>query len=645
MRPPAAAGTPRWIALLLALLIAASLALHVWYASEGLHSGRWWDERFSFQNIRGILESGSLRPSNGYYQALSYLPQTAVLAASDALHRLTGREVFEVLDEDGDFTATAYFLSRVLQTLYGAGSLLLTFLVGRRLFSPGIGLLGAFFLAVTPWHVQASTIYKPDVLLMLTVLLTVSWSLRALDRPSTGRWLLAGCGVALAASTKLNGAIACVLLVIACLGSEGTWGQRVRHLLAAAGASLALFAALNPYFFLYPSYFGRNLEHYTARAEATGGTRLAVPWKEARLIAGWPVHGPTAGTLAFAAGAALAVRLLRRGPRRRPSRVEGWTFLSFPIVYSLAYAAITPHFKGNNFVPVFPFTALLAAWGLAWAWRFLTARLPVVGSFAVTLLLVLRLAALPMAPFVYVYERVVPTTEELARAFLHRRLPPDAPAAARLVYSEESGEVARGPLIATPLREAPFAVAAVERLDELPAERLAAADGEIFPASRLDWTPDGGGARYLRRITEVPQGEVGLFEPAPFDARGPARIAIAHPWTLAAPERAFDVRPSDLDRGEWRVELPEPPAPGEVLSVLVSGRRLREIPRLTVGSRVVALHPVTRPGRRTDLLTDRLDPGAGPVEIRLVFPSGAAPRFTVEVTLLRWRPPTEAAGP
>ena len=640
MRPPAAAGTPRWIALLLALLIAVSLALHVWYASEGLHSGRWWDERFSFQNIRGILESGLLRPSNGYYQALSYLPQTAVLAASDALHRRTGREVFEVLDEDGDFTATAYLLSRVLQILYGAGSLLLTFLVGRRLFSPGAGLLGAFLLAATPWHVQSSTIYKPDVLLMLAVLLTTSWSLRALERPSYRRWLLAGCGVALAASTKLNGAIACVPLVIACLGSEGTRGQRVRHLLAAAGASLALFAALNPYFFLYPSYFGRNLEHYTARAEATGGTRLAVPWKEARLIAGRPVHGPVVGTLALAAGAAFLVGLLRRGPRRRPSRVEGWAFLSFPVVYSLAYTAITPHFKGNNFVPVFPFTALLAAWGLAGIWRLLAGRLPAVRRPGVQApAAALLVTALSAAPFVYVYQSLVPTTEEQARAFLHRRLPSGGPAAARLVYSEAPGAVARGPLIASPLREAPFAVAAVERLDELAAERLAAADGEIFPASRLDWTPDGIGARYLRRVTEAPQVEVGLFEPAPFDARGPARIAIAHPWTLAAPERAFDVRPAGFDRGEWRVELPEPVAPGEALSVLVAGRRLRELPRLEVGSREVALHPVARPGRRTELLTDRLDSGPGPVEIRLVFPSGTAPRFTVELTVLHWRPP------
>ena len=637
MRPPADAGTPRWIALLLALLIAASLALDVWYASEGLHSGRWWDERFSFQNIRGILESGSLRPSNGYYQALSYLPQTAALAASDGLHDLTGREVFEVLDEDGEFTATAYFLSRLLQTLYGAGSLLLTFLVGRRLFSPGIGLLGAFFLAATPWYVQASTIYKPDVLLMLAVLSTMSWSLRALERPSYGRWVLAGCGVALAASTKLNGAIACVPLVIAAAGSEGTWARRARRLLAAAAASLALFAVLNPYFFLYPTYFGRNLEHYTARAEATGGTRLEVPWKEARLIAGWPVHGPAVGTLALAAGVAFFVRLLRRGQRRRPSRVEAGVFLSFPVVYSLAYAAITPHFKGNNFVPVFPFTALLAAWGLAGIWGFLAGRLPVLRRPAAWApAAALLAAALAVTPVAYVYQRLVPTTEELARAFLHRRFPSGGPIAARLVYSEDPGGVARGPLVAAPLQDAPFAVAAVAG-PEGPAARLDAADGEIFPAARLG--DDEDGERYWRRIAAAPAPAVGRFEPAAFAARGPARIAIAHPWTLAAPERAVDLRPSEFVGGEWRVELPAPPAPGEVLSVLVSGRRLREVPRLEVASREVALHPVARPGRRTELLSDRVDPGAGPLEIRLVFPSGSAPRFTVEVTLLRWRPP------
>jgi len=636
---PGAAGTPRPVVLLLLFLIAASLALNVWYASQGLNSGRYWDERFSLENIAGILETGSLRPSNGYYQALSYLPQTAVLAASEALHRATGLEALAVFDREGRFSPTAYLLCRLLQTLYGAGSLLLTFAVGRRLFSPAVGLLGALFLAATPWHVQASSIYKPDVLLMLTVLLALWWSLRALERPGWGRWLLAGCGVALAASTKLNGVLACVPLLVGVLGSEGTWRRRARALLAAAGGGLALFALLNPFFLLYPAYFGRNLDHYTARAEAYGGTRLAVLWREAGLLADGAVHGPVVGALALAAGAAFTLRLLRRAPGERRARVEGWMLLSFPLAYSLAYAAVTPHFKGNNFVPVFPFSALLAAWGLAGLGRRAAGRWPRLrrpGAWAPAAALLA--AALAVSPFLYVYRRLVPTTEELARSFLDRRFRLLAPTTARLVYSEAPAEAAGESLVAAPLRAAPFALVPVARLPALSPRRLAAADGEVFPASHLD---RAGGEPYLRRLAAAPAEAVGRFAPAVFAARGPARIAIAHPWTLAAPERRFEVRPSDLERGEWQLEVPALLEPGETLSVLVSGRGLREAPRLDVAAQPVGLHLLGRSGRRAQWLSERVDPGAGAVEIRLAPAPGGASERALEVEVLRWRAPAE----
>lgn len=628
------AGTPHAIAVLLALLIAASLALNVWYASDGLHAGRYWDERFSLQNVQAILDSGSLRPANGYYQALSYLPQTAVLAASRALHRRTGHEPLAVLDQEGEFTPTAYLLCRLLQTLYGAGSLLLTFAVGRRLFSPGIGLLAAFFLAATPWHVQASSIYKPDVLLMLTVLLTLWWSLRALARPSDLRWLLAGCGVALAASTKLNGALACVPVVVGVLGSEGSWRLRARRLLVAAGGGLALFALLNPFFVLYPTYFVRNLDHYAARAEAYGGTHLAVLWRAAGLLVDGAVHGPVVGTLALLAGTAFALGLLRRTGRFR-APVEGWMLLSAPLAYALAYATVTAHFKGNNFVPVIPFSSLLAAWGLVGICRRAGARWPRLRSPWVRApAAALLVGALAVAPFLYSYRRRVPTTEELALAFLDRRFELEAPTAARLVYSEAPGAEAGASPIADTLPAAPLAVVPVTRLEALSPRRLEAADGEIFPASRLD---EAGAGWYRRRLAEPPARAAGRFAPVPFAARGPARIAIGHPWRLAGPARTLDVGPADLDHREWRLEVPAGLEPGETLSVLIAGRRLVSGTRLEVASQPAVLHPLARPGR--GLLTERLDPGAAPFALRLTLPARRSAAATLEVTLLRWRPP------
>lgn len=64
----------------LLLIVAGSFSLQVWRASDGLHPGRWWDERFAMANIAAILD-GDPKPRNAWYQSLSYWPQAALLAA------------------------------------------------------------------------------------------------------------------------------------------------------------------------------------------------------------------------------------------------------------------------------------------------------------------------------------------------------------------------------------------------------------------------------------------------------------------------------------------------------------------------------------------------------------------------------------
>ena len=71
-----------------------SLTLSLWFASWRLNGGRFWDERFSVWNIRSVLETDSLRPDNGFYQSLSYLPQALLLAAGERLHEATGNDLF-----------------------------------------------------------------------------------------------------------------------------------------------------------------------------------------------------------------------------------------------------------------------------------------------------------------------------------------------------------------------------------------------------------------------------------------------------------------------------------------------------------------------------------------------------------------------
>ncbi|MFP3939189.1 MAG: glycosyltransferase family 39 protein [Thermoanaerobaculia bacterium] len=645
-------GDRRLRALLVVLLL-ASLALTAWYASWGLHRDRYWDERFSMENVAALLLGDSFRPANGYYQSLSYLPQTALLGASETLHRWTGWESLAVFDEEQRFTATAYLLARLLQALYGAGCLLVTFLLGRSLFGPGVGLLGAFLLAVTPWHVQVSSMFKPDVLLTLGVLLATWWSVRAVEHPTPGRFALAGAGVALAASAKLNGLLAAAPLVVAAVLANGAWRRRGLRLSVSAVACAGLFVVLNPWFPMYTEAFGENLDHYTYKAGTYGGTRLGVLWQEAALIASPAVHGRVLGGVALIAVAVFAVHLFRarssksptdraRGGRfRKRGAAGGWVLLSFPLSYSLTYAAATPHFKANNFLPLFPFTALLAAWGLSRLWRSAADRWPTLRRQKSPLLAgALLVTLLAPRPALYAYRQAVPTTEELAWRFLRTRFRDAGEAEARLVFAERA-EVADASLAPPSPPDLLVAGAVVERLARVEPVRLGAADGEVFPAVRLQGEDSDA---YWLRLTNAPRGAVRRFTGEAFVARGPDRIAVAHPWRRTGPPLELEVRPPSGEGSEeagWRLRLPSGLGAGERVSFLVVGRGLGTGPRLESGmhTHLLALATVARPRAAPRYVSERITVAGERPELRLVAGPDAAPGAEPVVELLRWLPP------
>ncbi|MEM8998583.1 MAG: hypothetical protein AAGF23_27615, partial [Acidobacteriota bacterium] len=73
-----------------AALVALALAfagLAAFFADFHPRQGRFYDERFAFQNVHSVLQRGALEPANGYYPTLSYLPQTLALGAVEAFGR------------------------------------------------------------------------------------------------------------------------------------------------------------------------------------------------------------------------------------------------------------------------------------------------------------------------------------------------------------------------------------------------------------------------------------------------------------------------------------------------------------------------------------------------------------------------------
>jgi hypothetical protein len=609
---------PRWALALLLLVVIVGAALRVWDASQGLSAGEHFDERFSLKNVGGILNRGDWQPSQAYYPSLSYLPQTAVLFASETLARWSGDSRLAVHGDTADgWTATAYLLARLTNVVFGTLSLLLVFVVGHRLFGPAEGLLAAAALAAFPRHLISSTHFKPDILVTLLMLLTFHWTLRAAARPTTGAFARVGLGIGLATSSKYTGAgsaLAPALLALLRRRDRRYWAW----LALAAGISVATFVALNP-FLPRLLLFAQNLSQGYAKAGADEGSdHWTVLRREGSFLLvhhGWVAAFLVLGLLGLAwaiarrpvVTAAADAAVDGRDARTEHATEPPWTaerrtgailLLGQIVSYALLFAVGFPLFRGQNFLPVAPFTSLVAAWAMVALYRWLARRRPALATPpARAALLALPLLLLLWGQLAEVYGRVVPTTWSGAGELVSTSL--DQLPVRQVVYEGAPGLVrtgGKGPLM-------------------LPVPSLAAAgdmarlaDADLGPAPR-----DAAAGPALR-----------LLAPRWFRSRGTTLALRLHPWT-AGGEQEIELTPAP--HGGLVAALQPALAPGTVVSLSLW------LPRTIAAPDALVLEPA---GAILPLyLTERREG-----DVRLL-----APRFVVTPGVQRLRVPALQQGP
>jgi 4-amino-4-deoxy-L-arabinose transferase-like glycosyltransferase len=617
-------ATSRWIAFALGVLLLWAGALRVWMASSGLESGHYWDERYSIKNVRAILEGGTLEPANYYYPSLSYLPQAAVLAGVEGVARLLGNESFSFF-AGGGFHPWGYLIARLIQVVYALGTLALTFLLGRRLISAPAGLIAALLLAVAPQHVRLSTMWKPDVTLLLAILLTLWWSLDALDRPTLRRYLLAGVGVGLALAAKLNGGPIAAPLAIGAAVAGINDRRHWRGLIAAGIAAAVVFVALNPQVSRYLTALERNQELYSRQVRGPDPSlpqRLVqVVREEVGFVLSFNFHGAWIGVAALAGLGAIAWLALRRRDRR--SLQLALAVLVFPLAYTLLYAASTAFAKENNFLQILPFTALAAAFALAAVASRFGAPLAERWRRPAAAIAIAALAVVVAAPTqAWVYRTQVPDTWELALADVTERLRPwDGRVAWVEAPREELGAV---------IRRTKGLVRPVDDLAAVAIDLLDQADAEVFTAVRLE----GDDEFHRQRTARVDATAIARFAPRWFAARGPTVIAVLHP---RQPVGSWTVTAVATSAGAYHLEMPAS-VEGEWLSAEVLGGRSRAghaEPEIVVDDRPLRLHPRSG-GPRAGWLSERFPAGSRSLSAR-VPPLGAADAGDLVVRIYGWR--------
>src|SRR5262249_6917093 len=129
------------------------------------------------------------------------------------LHLVTG-EWEELGVFDGN-PIPFFLLGWTLSTVFGAATLGICYLLGRRLFSPAHGLLAAALLACTFLHVRDSALATVDVPMTFFVVLSLLGAANVLRRGRTRDYLLAGVAAGLATATKYSAVLVPIALLVA----------------------------------------------------------------------------------------------------------------------------------------------------------------------------------------------------------------------------------------------------------------------------------------------------------------------------------------------------------------------------------------------------------------------------------------------
>ncbi len=103
---------------------------------------------------------------------------------------------------------------RFMSILLGLGSIFLTFVIGKRLYSEKVGLLSALFLSLSLYHVQNSAWATLDVPNAFFFMLTLCFAFKMYEEPTPKFYFLTGVSLGILVGTKYNGAIVLISILI-----------------------------------------------------------------------------------------------------------------------------------------------------------------------------------------------------------------------------------------------------------------------------------------------------------------------------------------------------------------------------------------------------------------------------------------------
>ncbi|MDD5223070.1 MAG: glycosyltransferase family 39 protein [bacterium] len=393
-----------------------------------------------------------------------------------------------------------FYLGRVTSIAFGLGTIYLTYLLGRRLFGRRTGSLAALFLAISPFHIFFSQVFKVDISLLFWIFLTCYFSLNIYERGDLQDFVWAGVCGGLALSTKYNFFV--FLPVLFAVGLKTGWrGWFSKKFLFCGYVAAVVFFLTCPYSVLDFAAFrdqlgaqmGQNQQHLIQFRTDPSSFFYRRFFYQVFIL--FPFFF---GPLIYPA-AALGLVLFSRKDWRK-----ALIFIAFPVGYFVFSGSVSQLAMPQYQLPYFPFIVILGAEAL----RFFLAgptRLRLAGGLLLGLSLVFFLSDLKIPHFQGQFQ-----VYREAGEWINQEIPKDKKVATYFgTYHSTRHFGFRNELVIR--RAADFSLAGLEKYDP---DFLAVAESSLFQEERFIKSFQG----YREVIQAVSRGEkyrlVRSFRPA-----------------------------------------------------------------------------------------------------------------------------------